>query len=48
MAAGRDEQKQRQWLAFVEGVAHNTGNLTDIIPEIATFLIPHALAAARL
>lgn len=47
-AFARDEQKQRQWRAFVEGVAHNTGNLTDIIPEIATFLMPHALAAARL
>lgn len=47
-AFARDDQKQRQWRAFVEGVAHNTGNLTDIIPEIATFLMPHAVAAARL
>lgn len=47
-AFARNEQKQRQWRAFVEGVAHNTGNLTDIIPEIATFLMPHARAAGRL
>ncbi|MEY9586561.1 nucleotidyl transferase AbiEii/AbiGii toxin family protein [Sinorhizobium fredii] len=47
-AFARDEQKQRQWRAFVEGVAHSPGVLTDIIPEIATFLMPHAAAAARL
>lgn len=43
-----DQQKQRQWRAFVEGVAHNPGDLTDVIAEIATFLMPHAVAAGRL
>jgi predicted nucleotidyltransferase component of viral defense system len=47
-AFARDEQKQRQWRAFLEGVAQNPRDLTDIIPEIATFLMPHAAAAARL
>ncbi|AUW47695.1 nucleotidyl transferase AbiEii/AbiGii toxin family protein [Rhizobium leguminosarum] len=47
-AFAKDQQKQRQWRAFVEGVAHNPGDLTDVIAEIATFLMPHAVAAARL
>jgi hypothetical protein len=47
-AFAKDEQKQRQWRAFVEGVAHDPGDLTKIIPEIAAFLMPHALAAAAL
>jgi predicted nucleotidyltransferase component of viral defense system len=47
-AFGKDQQKQRQWRAFIEGVAHNPGDLTDVIAEIAAFLMPHAVAAARL
>ncbi|MDB5522251.1 MAG: hypothetical protein JWM58_14 [Rhizobium sp.] len=47
-AFAMDEQKQRQWRAFVEGVAHNPGDLTDVIAEVAAFLMPHAIAAARL
>ncbi len=47
-AFAKDQQKQRQWRAFVEGVAHNPGDLTDVIAEIATFLMPHAIATARL
>ncbi len=47
-AFAKDQQKQRQWRAFVDGVAHNPGDLTDVIAEIATFLMPHAVAAARL
>lgn len=43
-----DEQKRRQWRAFVEGVAHNPGDLTNVIPEIAAFLMPHAISAAKL
>ncbi|MBY3447490.1 nucleotidyl transferase AbiEii/AbiGii toxin family protein [Rhizobium laguerreae] len=43
-----DQQKQRQWRAFIEGVAHNPGDLIDVIAQIATFLMPHAVAAARL
>ncbi|MGK9285662.1 hypothetical protein CN933_24505 [Sinorhizobium sp. M4_45] len=47
-AFAKDEQKQRQWPAFVEGVAHNPGDLTSVIAEIAAFLMPHAIAAANL
>jgi predicted nucleotidyltransferase component of viral defense system len=47
-AFAKDEQKQRQWRAFVEGVAHNPGDLTNVIAEIAAFLMPHAIAAAAL
>ncbi|MDX0973636.1 nucleotidyl transferase AbiEii/AbiGii toxin family protein [Sinorhizobium medicae] len=48
VAFAKDEQKQRQWRAFVEGVAHNPGDLTNVIAEIASFLMPHAIAAAKL
>ncbi|MBY3544843.1 nucleotidyl transferase AbiEii/AbiGii toxin family protein [Rhizobium laguerreae] len=47
-AFAKDQQKQRQWRAFIEGVAHNPGDLIDVIAGIATFLMPHAVAAARL
>jgi hypothetical protein len=47
-AFAMDDQKQQQWRAFVRNVAHNPGNLEDVIPEIATFLMPHAIAAGRL
>nr|WP_210278932.1 MULTISPECIES: nucleotidyl transferase AbiEii/AbiGii toxin family protein [unclassified Rhizobium] len=43
----KDEQKQRQWHAFLEGVAHEPGDLKDVI-EIAAFLTPHVIAAVRL
>ncbi|MFT4184175.1 MAG: hypothetical protein QM636_19910 [Rhizobium sp.] len=41
-----DGQKPQQWYAFVEGAAHDAGDLTNVIPEIAAFLMPHAVAAA--
>lgn len=44
-AFAEDEQKQRQWHAFVEGVAHGPGDLRGVFAEIATFLMPHAVAA---
>lgn len=44
-AFAKDEQKQLQWRAFVEGVAHNPGDLTNVVTEIAAFLMPHAIAA---
>lgn len=47
-AFAKDEQKQRQWHVFVEGVAHDAGDLRDVIAEISTFLMPHAVTAARL
>lgn len=47
-AFGADVQKQRQWKAFVEDVALQPGDLVDVIGEIAEFLMPRAMAAARL
>jgi predicted nucleotidyltransferase component of viral defense system len=47
-AFAKDEGKQRQWHAFVQSVAHEPGDLADVIAEIARFLMPHAVAAARL
>ncbi|NTI72379.1 hypothetical protein G6L79_00015 [Agrobacterium rhizogenes] len=46
-AFAQDQQKQRQWRAFVEDVAHNPGELMDVITDIAGFLMPHAAAASR-
>ncbi|WP_037084296.1 nucleotidyl transferase AbiEii/AbiGii toxin family protein [Rhizobium sp. CF122] len=45
-AFSKDQQKQRQWRAFVEDVAHNPGDLMDVITDIAAFLMPHAVVAA--
>ncbi|MFT4276630.1 MAG: nucleotidyl transferase AbiEii/AbiGii toxin family protein [Rhodopseudomonas sp.] len=47
LAFAADEQKQRQWRAFVEDVAHNSGDLANVIADIADFLMPHAASAAR-
>ncbi len=47
-AFAADEQKQQQWRAFVEDVAHDPGSLTDVVSALAAFLMPHATAAARL
>ena len=47
-AFARDEQKRRQWHAFVRGVANNPGDLADVIAELTTFLMPHAAGAQRL
>jgi hypothetical protein len=47
-AFAKDEQKQWQWRAFIESVAHNPGDLTNVIPEIAAFLMPHAITAVTL
>ncbi|RAX37703.1 hypothetical protein DQ393_30190 [Rhizobium tropici] len=44
----KDQEKQRQWHAFVESVAHEPGDLKDVITEIAAFLTPHVIAAVRL
>ena len=43
-----DEQKRRQWNAFVENVALHPGSLAEVIGAIAGFLMPHAVAAARM
>ncbi len=44
-AFAQDDQKQRQWKAFVEGVSHNPGTLTDVLADIASFLMSHAKLA---
>jgi hypothetical protein len=41
-AFAEDEQKQRQRNAFVESAALHTGSLTDVIADIAAFIMPHA------
>jgi len=47
-AFAADEQKRRQWSAFVADVAHDPGDLASVIADIADFLMPHAASAARL
>ena len=42
-----DAQKQQQWRAFIEDVAHNPGELTEIIGDLAAFLMPQASLAAN-
>ncbi|MCR5857459.1 nucleotidyl transferase AbiEii/AbiGii toxin family protein [Mesorhizobium sp. J428] len=46
-AFAADEQKQRQWKAFAEDVALDPGDLTNVIGDIAEFLMPHAAVAAQ-
>ncbi|MFC1681453.1 nucleotidyl transferase AbiEii/AbiGii toxin family protein [Pseudomonadota bacterium] len=43
-----DEEKQRQWNAFLENVALHPGSLSDVIAGVAGFIMPHAIAAARI
>lgn len=43
-----DEQKQRQWNAFLENVVLRPGSLDDVITSIAGFIMPHAIDAAKL
>jgi len=47
-AFAADEQKRRQWSAFVADVAHDPGDLASVMADIADFLMPHAASAARL
>ncbi|WP_327195013.1 nucleotidyl transferase AbiEii/AbiGii toxin family protein, partial [Sphingomonas sp. LH128] len=44
-AFANDEQKQRQWNAFVRDVSANPGSLEDVVTSLADFLIPHAIQA---
>jgi predicted nucleotidyltransferase component of viral defense system len=46
-AFAADEEKQRQWRAFVEDVAHDPGALVDVIADLAVFLMPQAASAAQ-
>jgi predicted nucleotidyltransferase component of viral defense system len=47
-AFAQDAQKQRQWRAFVEGVAHDPGELAIVIKDIAAFLMPRVTSARSL
>lgn len=47
-AFAADEQKQRQWHAFVEDVAIDPGPLAQVLDELAGFLMPHANLAKEL
>jgi predicted nucleotidyltransferase component of viral defense system len=44
-AFANDEQKQRQWSAFVRDVSANPGSLADVVGNLAEFLMPHAIQA---
>jgi predicted nucleotidyltransferase component of viral defense system len=43
-----DEHKQRQWNAFIENVALHPGSLADVVASVAGFIMPHAIAAAKI
>ena len=47
-AFAADTQKHAQWTAFVETVDVEPGELTAVIADLTAFLMPHALAAAKL
>jgi predicted nucleotidyltransferase component of viral defense system len=47
-AFAEDSQKQRQWNAFLENVALHPGSLADVITSVAGFIMPHAIAAAKI
>lgn len=44
-AFAADEQKQRQWRAFVEDLSVDRGELGDVVGELSAFLMPHASVA---
>lgn len=45
-AFANDPAKQRQWDAFLRGIEAEPIGLTQIIDDLARFLMPQALAAA--
>ena len=47
-AFAEDEQKRRQWNAFLESVSLRPGSLADVIASVAGFIMPHATAAAKI
>jgi hypothetical protein len=47
-AFAEDEQKQRQWNAFLENVAGRPGRLAEVIDGVAVFIMPHAMSAKDL
>lgn len=48
LAFAADEQKQKQWHVFVEGVALDPGDLAGVIEDFAAFLVRHVTSAAEL
>jgi predicted nucleotidyltransferase component of viral defense system len=48
LAFAEDEQKQRQWNVFVENVTLRPGSLADVSSSVAGFIMPHAIAAAKI
>lgn len=44
-AFAADEQKQRQWRAFVEELSVDPGELGDVVGELSVFLMPYASGA---
>ena len=44
-AFASDQQKQAQWQAFVAEVAFDPGSLSDVVEQLAKFLMPHAARA---
>jgi hypothetical protein len=46
-AFAEDQTKQRQWTAFLEGVAITPGTLAEVVEDLATFLMPHADEARK-
>jgi predicted nucleotidyltransferase component of viral defense system len=47
-AFAADEQKQRQWRAFIEDVAVDPGSLGEVTAELASFLMAQSIRASRL
>jgi predicted nucleotidyltransferase component of viral defense system len=48
LAFATDQQKRRQWEAFVADVAFDPGSLSDVVETLSMFLLPHAARASEL
>jgi predicted nucleotidyltransferase component of viral defense system len=48
LAFAVDDRKRQQWIAFVETVDVNPGELAAVVVDLAAFLMPHALSATAL
>jgi predicted nucleotidyltransferase component of viral defense system len=44
-AFANDEQKQRQWNAFVKDVSASPGSLEEVVGDLTEFLMPYAIQA---
>jgi predicted nucleotidyltransferase component of viral defense system len=47
-AFANDPTKRQQWAAFVEEIAENPGDLSDVVDSLSLFLMPHAEKARKL